>query len=583
MAHLDIMTGPNYQENLGVFAASREFTGQIEDQNARFEQVQEIFKGDEEIRDIASDGIAEEQSETFAQLRDLTNENARVFTGLGQFSLDLLREVQVTAEDMTDHVELIELGERELAAKKEEKQAEILKEARAIVDSVAQLAPRALDRVNELLQARISQSISDPEMADLEKQLADLNQYLETLKSDYDALESHSSNVDDMLTEHGAAWPVPLALAHNREKLAVVQAFIDELPVEPELTARSHDRFEDIKSRYVDQPLATLYASLYLTERPNHTVTVDDLINFLYSTEAVESVSRHNMRSRVTTILGPERGTAVRGILNEEGLILQYGWRKYIERVGDGMAKIVSRQRIYRAIPFDALTEDLVAPDQGEGFEDEFETTPNIRALQNDRAIVGLALKNLGLLAPGETVKDIPFITVALDEVESDIQAGEELVPILGSALATAKQLGEPEPPKVIEEPCETVHGSEMEQYKARIERAIIELAQVGLMESPEGVSLSTARIKNDTKLWGRMRHFQRLKAAGLIEGNFDDQDASLAYQMVDPVSMVLLKLVSSSDLVQNPHRGAILRHVKKMVATHFEEQQKAAAAAKTD
>jgi hypothetical protein len=186
------------------------------------------------------------------------------------------------------------------------------------------------------------------------------------------------AEIDTLYDEAGRPWPVPYVLRNQSseasmtpEDLIANSEYLDQIPVKPTLNASAHQRIASLRERHIDAPEASIYITLYLGEHQNEVVTVENLAAFLYFQDVLEQVDTNIMRSKITTLLGPKvQGMRIRGMLLENGLALQYGWRRM--RREDG--SMTQKQRIYRAVQSDSY--GAAHPEITERHEDIVEFAP---------------------------------------------------------------------------------------------------------------------------------------------------------------------------------------------------------------
>ncbi|GAC1386452.1 MAG: hypothetical protein NVS1B7_4850 [Candidatus Saccharimonadales bacterium] len=585
---MDFETSFDMEQTLRVFETGHDFALQIDDQNKRFLEACELFHDDPEIKDITIDGIAEEQSETFAKLCDLSDESGFVYENLGKIDQEIYRKLVATSDQVVETNEEIELKKNELTSKKTEKEEEILQGTQDIVSNVARLSPKSLEKVKEILRARTAEAYNDEDLKNLQVEIGKLTLQLEMLQADYDVLEDRTTEIDNLISSNVNAWPLPLAVIARSENASSLQAIIDELPVEPELTPRVHERYVKLKSHNIDQPEATIYTALYFSEHAAKTVTVDELIDFLYSQTVIATVSNYHMRTRVTTILGPERGVAVRQILQDEGFLLQYGWRRTLEKNGNGSVKVIDRKRIYRAIALADLANPIDATMDGNDFKDNFEISPEmntlITAAKND---LKHALETPAV-ATAPTYPTLP---------ETAITTQQPKMQNTNTGILTAHTTGNYLPKTSQEAPRKSRRSTKVAQtptprnfenieaertvtwekeFQKEVGKTIVELEKFSLLITPEGESLGTARRKGaGTRVFSN-RMLEKLAEAGLITKDFSKYKSNIASFTVTPDVVVMLKLFSvCSDLAKgNPHQNRAKQIIQEAVTSFFEHRQ---------
>lgn len=377
-----------------------ELARQMADQNSRYNEALRILGDDPEILELVKFGIAEEQEETFSYIQSLAPESSRVYENLGNTSLAIENGMSSVGNQISELERSIVDQEALLAEQNELKQEQAQTETEKIIEKVERLAPRAVESVKEMLESRGINPIKDSEIIDLEDRVLDLMDQEDEARRELERIRASSGALDAVVGKIAVDWALPFALIDQGYSFF---AILDELPVEPVLADCPTREVKQFAERHIDQPKAALYTALCLSEHSGQTVTVDQIAQALYSPEVIAKISEYHLRARVTTTLGPKvGGENLRAILDKEGYILQYGWRRTLEQREDGHIAVVKRQRIYRAISKDQV-EDFVdlTSFEGEGFRDSFE------ALRIPQSVAAVA---------PESTSD----TTELDEVATD-------------------------------------------------------------------------------------------------------------------------------------------------------------------
>ncbi len=384
----ELLYGPeisiDIERTQSVFETAHELNLQISEQNERFATAHEIFVDEPEVLRLAEQGIAEEQQETFTNLSTIGHSEAQVYTSLGVLSLyydSELEETQAKADAAqaegdakSDQFEII----------KQQREQDERSKLEDILGHVERLAPKALERVKALLDERIVGTVSSQEILDLEETILDLFTEVDEHKEHIDSIARQKISLTELDRQADDTWALPQALMKVLGNDTSQWVLIDELPVDPTLSRSGHERYAELRGRHIDQPDASIYAALYLSEHDSETVTVDEIAGFLYTPETIAGISNNNLRARVTTLLGPIAGECLHKILLSEGYILQYGWRRKLEKNGSDDVKIVSRHRIYRAVPLNDLSVLETDTSSQEDYKDDFEVTPEIVGLFTD-------------------------------------------------------------------------------------------------------------------------------------------------------------------------------------------------------
>ncbi len=386
------------------------------DQNQRFSDAQAVFKDEPDILALAEEAIAEEQQVTFAALLEMGSSSVKIYASIGSLSVAHAQELDKTQaaanailKESKDRSEELEL----LRKKREESERAKFDE---ILSNIERLAPKAIQPVRLLLNERLKGVASNQEIQALEDEIIRLAARIDKQKKRIEELNAQKPVVEMLEAQSQKPWIVPQALVKVLGHNTAQSVLIDELPIEPILTPRAHERLKALRKRHIGQPEASLYTALYLTEYAGKTVTVDELEDFLYGREAS---SHSRPRSRVTTTLGPARNH-VPNILREEGYVLQYGWRCKLEKNGDNVAKIKYRHRIYRAVALDDLSAlEVASSTQDELTDDEFEMTDEIAGLLtkfNSKRNTETQAANVPLSAEGNAA--LPEISIELSSDE---------------------------------------------------------------------------------------------------------------------------------------------------------------------
>ncbi len=324
---------------------------QIADQNARYHEANTLLVDEPEILDIVHFGIAEEQEESFANILAIAPESSLLYKSLGKASLAIDKGLEITdarVNELAPTVKEQEAALEELLIQQKHRQ-----KTEELLATVKRLAPRSVEAVVELLDSRGIKLVSNQEINDLEDAVIDLMDQEDQASQELEKLKVYSVSLDEKVGQLAVSWELPLALMDQNRSIFAV---LDELPVEPVPIDCPDGEVKKFTERHIDQPKAALYAALCLTEHSGQTVTVDQIARALYSKEVIADLSEHHLRSRVTSTLGPKvRGEALSEILDQEGHILQYGWRRILEQKTNGHTAIVRRHRIYRAIRKDQV------------------------------------------------------------------------------------------------------------------------------------------------------------------------------------------------------------------------------------
>ncbi|MBP9738311.1 hypothetical protein KBD20_01345 [Candidatus Saccharibacteria bacterium] len=432
---------------------------QLADQNARYKEATDILAAEPEVLELVQFGIADEQEETFANIISMAPESGRVFESLGRLSLYIeksLASVEAQVKTMNTTVKEQEAALDEMSEQK--KQQELLK-TEELLANVERLAPRAVESVKELLESRGSNIVSDQEINDLEDAVLELMDQEHEAEEDLKRIKGYSSSLDAVVGQLALSWELPVALVDQNRSLFIT---LDELPVEPDIADCPSGEVQQFAERHVDQPKAAILSAQCLSEHAGETVTVDQIARLLYSPEVISQLNGHKLRSRVTSTLGPKFGENLRSILDEEGFVLQYGWRRTLEQKPDGSIGVKLRHRIYRAIEKDQIADFMESNSfEGDGFTDSFEAlhTPVVSDIveaessaEPSEPTVVFAEINL----PPESVPEAEAMDEDNDDISLVTESGSEthsqrkerlknelLSAITGSARSIIKIMGE--------------------------------------------------------------------------------------------------------------------------------------------
>lgn len=367
------------ENGLPTLSDASDLALQIQDQNARYVEAAEVFKDESEVLELVQFGIAEEQEEAWANMLAVAPESNRVFETLGVLSLSIPKVIDTANTQLEELNESIDEREHSLEEQRAAKTQLAQEKHTTLLAEVERLAPRAVSSVKELLEARDTPLTGDEEIGALEDEILTLMGQEEEMQIELKTIGMQSEAIEEVIGRTALTYELPIALLDQDRSMFAV---IDELPVEPELNDQQRENAREFTERHVDQPEAALYAALCLLDSSGKTVSVDQIVHALYSSEVITTHSDHHMRARVTTTLGPQlKGENIRAILKDEAHILQYGWRRILTQKPDGQTIITRRERIYRAVDeaqLDDLQEGIF---EGDGYTDTFEMTPEITAL----------------------------------------------------------------------------------------------------------------------------------------------------------------------------------------------------------
>jgi hypothetical protein len=230
----------------------------------------------------------------------------------------------------------------------------------AMADAVVEVMPWAEETAQKHVEERLLE-IARLQRVELESRITELRARLYELSELYEAIMT--------------PWPIPV----TQEVEAVPPEWLPVLPSngryadtgetipvsenfgEPNLSDRrtTEEKVREYLSMRRFQPHAKSLMTYYFTENPSRTVTVDELMDFIYS-HVPEDEKNKTLRNSVTTMLGPKiQGREMQRLMAAEGLVLQYGWQ-IAQRINGDSAPRTIRTRVYKAIPADEVTGDLV-------------------------------------------------------------------------------------------------------------------------------------------------------------------------------------------------------------------------------
>ncbi len=473
------------------------WSDQIGNQNMRFDEISQIFADEPEIKDIAQIGVAREQEEAFANLLETTQQYGGLYEVIGQLSIDAARDFTDAQTELAMVEEDLRIQEELLQAKRAQKLAYMTQRSEEILLEVARLSPTSVEEVRKMLEERSVYHGSDPEITKLEEDILRLMERAEDTERRLEDAETELEATNTSMSKFSKEWSIPWAIINSGRTL---QVLIDELPIDPKLSSQEHERFQELHRRNVDQPEATLYASLYLSQYPDKTITVDELAVFLYSSEVISGLPEHSLRSRVTTLLGPVGGESVRDILASEGFVLQYGWRRMLEQKIDGHIVTTSRKRIYRAIrKSDIASRGLPEVDISNDYVDEFQTVSNLPNIE---------------------------ISAKIGHIKETLQSSAN--------------------PSITKPRPEIVVDKWEKLFKSEVGTAINLLEEEGLLISEEGEFVKHARIKSKSSVFATRTAIQNISRAGLT-GRFRAlQGTQIAESIVTPAEMVYMRLYNT-------------------------------------
>ncbi len=593
---LDSIKASSFEVQLEQISAATlevgELAADIGDQNRRFSEIGMVFDDEPEIKELAENGLAEEQFETFSNLRDLMSVNGHYFTELGTMVVVSPKETERLKAEFEDKEVTALAKEEELELLNETKSGELEQKSLDIIKNIERLSPKAVDQVKSYLGERSVSLSGDPDIDALENEIISLLETTEALAAEIEECEAREKALED-LTGLGRSWELPLVLYARSEYLEQMQLVLDEMPVEPKLSTVEHDKFKALTERHIDQPEATRYTALYLTEHPGMTVTVGELASFLYPDKVAALNGERSLRSRVTTLLGPQRlSDSLKEVLLAEGLVLQYGWRKILTLDGSsGRLKVAARHRIYRALPLDQIREtDLHGKLNTDEYSQEFEVTEDIKVLAAVSRHAGLEVSsprsqggNEGhILTPKDDTDNrksteanvgahISVITPSVDTESKSQAINENETDITASSVPLNEQ--------------DTAGNNGLEKlgdweksFKPNITEAIRTLEEWGLLESSDSIKIATAKKMSRSGVFATPTSVNRVRQANLTPHLKRLKGNQIMEADIYPKDMVLMLLINrQGDILgkRMPHQARAVELIEKALEKYFIEKEK--------
>ncbi len=318
------------------FASRLDEAQVIAEQNGRFNAALDdpIFESDEpsiqddlhNIRQSALDSIGNEQAAT---IEELTNRDNSPYELIASEYKTTVTELATAEKHLAD----LETDPRETRLR--------LAAQRAIA-----LAPLSEPAATKIAKTRI-ENIQAMNRHDVELVTARLGSKAAELGQLYDLA--------------GTAWPVPQAI-HNTDPDILV---IDEIPLDPESHASPEEEtIRKLIERHGSTHGASILLTAYLIDNPDVVFTPDQLGEMLYQDEShFDGMTTEErevcIRKRIQRLLNQD--ARVVGYVEDEGMYLQYGYRRFMSR--DTGLNVRNKRRIYRVTQ------------ARDGVEDEFEET----------------------------------------------------------------------------------------------------------------------------------------------------------------------------------------------------------------
>jgi hypothetical protein len=521
----------NTPENFDFNSARQQFidahtvAGEIYDQNNRAERIEQDLD-DLDFQALTWQGLAAEQSQTINQLRQISAEAP--YHELGQLYIKALDdEARLAAEIDSERLKLDSEQVR--------------------LDELAQRAAKLAPLIREE-----ALKIAEAKKAELS------NDRIDNLGAQAAMLADARGKIENLYSTAGF-WPVPQVETITAAASEVQELIFDEIPVEPETQDHEQsERLERYRNYHIDAPEASKYIAFYFTEHPGQVVSVKALIDFIYSRNVIEENDSNKMRSRITTMLGPKvQGPRIQAMLAEDGLILQYGWRT-IKKVDTSTNQTISNttERIYRALPLDAVLADHLEP--------EFVEFDNGEQKETDTIIWNINAPELEAAAINEEMIE-PSIPVVVAEVE--VPAMAQIEPEVAEAdvltTPTSPSVGE-----IIKRPFKK--ESKLKGFDQAVEEAIELLESDGLIQA-EPLPHKIVASKSSSRILGTKEAIDRMIKAGILPKSMSKTE-NIFLSAADIVAMRLLN--THIDVLGKNNRklqDEALRIIKAKVSRRLE------------
>jgi hypothetical protein len=541
--------------NPDYFKSVHDLTLPIHDTNARAAEIPSL--NDPEFEAIATEALTLEQQPAFDALVDAMDpaQHDAVTTAL-QESVDRVAELELELEDVKDSMSAEQRRYDDLVTK------------------LVKIAPLGETQAKELAERKKSE---------IELQRAD------DLRTQITAQQAKVAEAEALFESAGQAWPIPvLAKYAVQEQVDDVPTgedviIIDEIPIDPALRSSARDHLREISERHVDAPEASKFITLYLSENKGRVVTVDQLCDFLYANVDSESV---NLRSRITTILGPRiQGMRIQGMLAEENLLLQYGLRSAVTATGKNVGP---KYRIYRALDLEQV-DTAVNYITHNGHADSFDNAqPEIES----PVIDGPDAIALGATAvQGASLEEAPAEEApVVDSPEPEAPAPEpKPTPAAMPAKKAAAKKAEPAPEAHVEKvpapakktatkkaaaPKAEKAASKEPLWATKLRKAVGEqmqqLEEDGLMGIDE-ITLGKASAMSSSAKFGTITALQRLAPTGIIKLP-NSRNQYNAYPLTQTVRVVMaLFNTHTADFLERPRHRLAMQIVEEAVASYNE------------
>lgn len=558
-----------------VLSVADEIVEKINDQNTRHTLVEEEFSDEPEIVALATEGITEEQQESVLELTEFQRDRGDVWEHLGLQSIRNYNAKRSAQQDITESKQLLAQQEQEVEAKRAEYEAQELERTQDIITKIQKLSPRASDSVRKLLESRLAAHLDSSELSELETEQLELLERIDILESRASAAQRDEDELEALLELHEMAWPIPKLVEIDEGDGSVLRFTLDELPVDPKLNKNQREAYSALREHHIDQPEAALYSALYLTEHAGKTVSAEDLGLFLYGgDDGVRRIGEDVVRGRVTTILGPQCGVAVKKILGKEEHILQYGWRRSFEVKQNGETKSSGpRRRIYRAIKLEDIASiNLESEEYTNGNHDAFVVDAYLQQAKADRhqQLVEAAITAVPLSSNVEHPTDSqPTVVVDSREVTNLIE-----VDITTPELESSVEIQRPARSSRATKKSAAEHATDWRAaLSTSVGEVINELEPTGLLDSIDGISVSTARLLSNGGTFATRTALDRMSRAGLYPRTPSGQEYKDA--ILTPTHMVIMKLFNSNRAIfGGKNKDEAMRIVEECVTSYFRHRE---------
>ena len=482
-----------YQSDIDAVGAN---LASVEHSNANL--VRSYYEADDEYSDTIRDGIEDEQ-------------------------IDDMEEVFAAAANIPYE----EIGNVYLA------RAKALAEAEAMITEDEERLTAGLGLAKQLTTRR------HDELEEIyEKQIQEIRARTHHVEE----LRRQMSEIEELYDATSPAWPIPQAL-DPKDIMALYEAtgsnddweIVDIIPVTPEERIETIGLADKAK-RVIENRQLSDFIMFYLRERKDVTVTVEDMIRFCYAADVESDRGGDlNYRSRITSALGPHsHGLKKQEELNDEGLLLQYGWRYAFERTSDDRLVTRRRTRIYRVVD-----EHQDTSEEPRGEIGSFDVTDKWRTTADQ------------ILRPTGDFED--------DTAESEPIA---LTPVDGRPILESVPVLHPDPERA---------NSWEEVFIEKVNEAVTWGIETGLLRPEDDeVPVHLVRDLSDSDTMGTLTSRQKLVRAGHMKRG-QLRDAKMTYEQV-----IISRLLNTSPELAGSRSRKITKRAAEIVgaviARHMNE-----------